>query len=165
MMTSINGNTVTRLESVCYRTDGNIYHSSYQSILFGSLVGGVVVPCWWHGWGMWGVISHTANSSMLILTIEAAGDVLWGKAWGWLPPLGELGLGLALDLHVSLCTVYINQIWISSLFSSLCYRERLPTDGMRCYDKADQAKTQRFVRYLLYQGWVHYLKLTNKSWK
>ena len=31
------------------------------------------------------------------------------KLGAGLPPLGELGLGLALDLQVSPCTVYINQ--------------------------------------------------------
>ena len=34
------------------------------------------------------------------------------KLGAGIPPLGELGLGRALDLHVSLRTVYINQIWI-----------------------------------------------------
>ena len=37
------------------------------------------------------------------------------KLGAGIPPLGELGLGRALDLHASLCTVYINQIWICLL--------------------------------------------------
>ena len=43
------------------------------------------------------------------------------KLGAGIPPLGELGLGRALDLHASLCTVYINQ----NLDLFICYISKL----------------------------------------